>query len=128
MGWLFRIVISNSTPDGEIGVGMKPLVKPPIRGLHGPSKLDCTTEWFFGWKLNRTTVFLGSMTLLGSNVSFPSLPTSTSVLRRPPTGSPSAGDVLVGAFLASSANFSKVFPSVGLARRLAMMGPSWGTT
>jgi hypothetical protein len=53
--------------------------------------------------------------LFGVKVNPPFNPTSTLVLRRPPTGRPSGGDVLgVDAFAAFCLKASKVFPELGL--------------
>lgn len=55
------------------------------------------------------------MMLLGEKVKAPFRPTSTLVLRSPPTGSPSDGEVLgVDAFPAFSLKASRVFPELGL--------------
>jgi len=116
MGLLSWTTMSNVTPEGEAAVGMKPLLKGLSKGWQGLSKLDCTTEWFLGLKLNSTTV-LGSSSgmLAGEKVRAPLSPTSMCSLRRPPTGRRSGGEVLgVGAFLASSLKASNVFPLDGL--------------
>ena len=92
--------------------GMEPLLNPPLRGWHGLSNEDCTTEWFLGWNMKLTTVPFGSMMLLGSKVS-PFFPTSTVVCRTPPTG-PVAGDWLPLTFPAASWYAVKVLPVSGL--------------
>lgn len=108
--------MSKVAPEGETAVGMKPLLKPPdSRGWQGLSKLDCTTEWFFGLKLKDTRVPGSSVMLLGVKLSWPLRPTSTWSFRTPPRGRRSGGDWLgVGAFLASSLKASRVFPLEGL--------------
>lgn len=109
--------MSNVAPEGETAVGMKPLLKGSSKGWQGLSKLDWTTEWFFGWKLNSTTVpGSSSATLSGVKVR-PLSPTSMCSLRRPPTGRRSGGEVLgFDAFLASSLKASRVFPLDGLVK------------
>lgn len=44
------ILIVNVVLEGSFGdaVGTKPEKKPSSRGWQGLSKLDCTTEWFYG--------------------------------------------------------------------------------
>jgi len=69
-------------------------------------------------KLNSTTVLGSSVILFDENINAPLRPTSTLVLRRPPIGRPSGGDVLVVAFEANFLNASIVLPVVGLSRTL----------
>jgi hypothetical protein len=70
-------------------------------------------------KLNSITVRGSSVILFEEKVKVPFGPTSTVVLRKPPAGRPSGGEVLVDALEAACLKASRVFPEVGLKRDLS---------